>query len=63
MKGGGGATILSSREQLAFAVFAKSLLGIIKTLAVNAAKDVVYMVAKHRGRTTLPHRSSRNTII
>ena len=33
------ATTLSSREQLAIAEFARSLLVIPKTLAVNAAKD------------------------
>ena len=60
---GEDATIISSREQLAFADFAKSLLVTTKTLAVNAAKDAIYMVAKLIGRTTLPHRSSRNMII
>ena len=53
---GEDATILSSREQLAFADFAKSFLDTTKTLAVNAAKDAIYMVAKLRERTTLPHR-------
>merc|ERR1719483_1459797 len=42
------ATSLSSREQLAIADFAKSLLGIPKTLAVNAAKDASDLVAKLR---------------
>merc|ERR1719297_708498 len=42
------ATSLSSREQLAIADFAKSLLVIPKTLAVNAAKDAADLVAKLR---------------
>ncbi|XP_044734407.1 T-complex protein 1 subunit alpha [Chrysoperla carnea] len=42
------ATTLSSREQLAIAEFAKSLLVIPKTLAVNAAKDATDLVAKLR---------------
>ena len=42
------ATSLSSREQLAIAEFAKSLLVIPKTLAVNAAKDSADLVAKLR---------------
>merc|ERR1719322_1941109 len=42
------ATTLSSREQLAIADFAKSLLVIPKTLAVNAAKDASDLVAKLR---------------
>merc|ERR1711874_60866 len=42
------ATSLSSREQLAIADFAKSLLVIPKTLAVNAAKDSTDLVAKLR---------------
>ncbi|KAJ8020536.1 T-complex protein 1 subunit alpha [Holothuria leucospilota] len=42
------ATSLSSREQLAIAEFANSLLVIPKTLAVNAAKDSVDLVAKLR---------------
>jgi len=42
------ATSLSSREQLAIADFAKSLLVIPKTLAVNAAKDSSDLVAKLR---------------
>lgn len=42
------ATSLSSREQLAIAEFAKSLLIIPKTLAVNAAKDASDLVAKLR---------------
>lgn len=42
------ATTLSSREQLAIAEFAKSLLVIPKTLSVNAAKDATDLVAKLR---------------
>jgi len=42
------ATTLSSREQLAIADFAKSLLVIPKTLAVNAAQDSSDLVAKLR---------------
>ncbi|KAI7684856.1 hypothetical protein SSS_03213 [Sarcoptes scabiei] len=42
------ATTISTREQLAIAEFAKSLLVIPKTLAVNAAKDASDLVAKLR---------------
>jgi len=42
------ATTLSSREQLAIADFAKSLLVIPKTLSVNAAQDASDLVAKLR---------------
>ncbi|XP_033116226.1 T-complex protein 1 subunit alpha-like [Anneissia japonica] len=42
------ATSLSSREQLAIAEFANSLLVIPKILAVNAAKDSIDLVAKLR---------------
>lgn len=42
------ATALSSREQLAIAEFANSLLIIPKTLATNAAKDSTDLVAKLR---------------
>ncbi|KAM7308532.1 T-complex protein 1 subunit alpha [Ixodes scapularis] len=42
------ATSLSSREQLAIAEYARSLLVIPKTLAVNAAKDATDLVAKLR---------------
>jgi len=42
------ATSLGSREQLAIAEFAKSLLVIPKTLAVNAAKDATDLVSKLR---------------
>jgi T-complex protein 1 subunit alpha len=38
----------SSREQLAIAEFARSLLVIPKTLAVNAAQDATELVAKLR---------------
>lgn len=42
------ATSLSSREQLAIAEYARSLLVIPKTLAVNAAKDSTDLVSKLR---------------
>uniref|UniRef100_T1JLC4 T-complex protein 1 subunit alpha n=1 Tax=Strigamia maritima TaxID=126957 RepID=T1JLC4_STRMM len=42
------ATSLSSREQLAIAEYAKSLLVIPKTLSVNAAQDATDLVAKLR---------------
>ena len=42
------ATTVASREQLAIAEFANSLLVIPKTLAVNAAKDSTDLVAKLR---------------
>jgi len=42
------ATTIASREQLAIAEFAHSLLVIPKTLAVNAAKDATDLVAKLR---------------
>ncbi|ALC47235.1 Cctgamma, partial [Drosophila busckii] len=42
------ATSLASREQLAIAEFAKSMLVIPKTLSVNAAKDATDLVAKLR---------------
>ncbi|KAJ1977209.1 chaperonin-containing T-complex alpha subunit Cct1 [Dimargaris cristalligena] len=42
------ATTLGSREQLAIAEFANALLVIPKTLAVNAAKDAIELVAKLR---------------
>lgn len=42
------ATTIGSREQLAIGEFAKSLLIIPKTLAVNAAKDATELVAKLR---------------
>ena len=42
------ATTLGSREQLAIAEFAESLLVIPKILSVNAAKDATELVAKLR---------------
>lgn len=42
------ATTLASREQIAVAEFAKSILVIPKTLAVNAAQDSTELVAKLR---------------
>ena len=42
------AQMLGSREQLAIAEFAEALLVIPKTLAVNAAKDAIDLVAKLR---------------
>ncbi|XP_018322267.1 T-complex protein 1 subunit alpha [Agrilus planipennis] len=52
------ATTLSSREQLAIAEFAKSLLVIPKTLAVNAAQDATDLVAKLRAY----HNSSQTKV-
>ncbi|KAF5959203.1 hypothetical protein HYC85_000412, partial [Camellia sinensis] len=54
------ATTLGSREQLAIAEFAESLLIIPKILAVNAAKDATELVAKLRAyhHTTL-HKGSQ----
>ncbi|KAK0080918.1 hypothetical protein PV325_013095 [Microctonus aethiopoides] len=52
------ATSLSSREQLAIAEFARSLLVIPKTLAVNAAQDSTDLVAKLRAY----HNSSQTTV-
>lgn len=52
------ATSLSSREQLAIAEYAKSLLVIPKTLAVNAAKDSTDLVAKLRAY----HNSSQTKV-
>lgn len=49
------ATTISSREQLAVAEFARSLLVIPKTLAVNAAQDATDLVAKLRAH----HNSSQ----
>ena len=48
----------SSREQLAIAEFAHSLLVIPKTLSNNAAQDSTELVAKMRG--TYPPPSPRN---
>ncbi|KAK7837231.1 t-complex protein 1 subunit alpha [Quercus suber] len=47
------ATTLGSREQLAIAEFAESLLIIPKVLAVNAAKDATDLVAKLRAYHTI----------
>ncbi|XP_028169093.1 T-complex protein 1 subunit alpha [Ostrinia nubilalis] len=52
------ATTLSSREQLAIAAFAQSLLVIPKTLAVNAARDATELVAKLRAY----HNSSQTKV-
>ncbi|KAJ4433597.1 T-complex protein 1 subunit alpha [Periplaneta americana] len=52
------ATSLSSREQLAIAEFARSLLVIPKTLAVNAAQDATDLVAKLRAY----HNSSQTKV-
>lgn len=59
------ATSLSSREQLAIAEFAKSLLIIPKQLAVNAAQDATELVAKlrayhHSSQTKREHAALRN---
>jgi len=59
------ATTLSSREQLAIADFAKSLLVIPKTLAVNAAQDSSDLVAKLRAyhnqsQTKVDHAALKN---
>ncbi|XP_063227495.1 T-complex protein 1 subunit alpha [Bacillus rossius redtenbacheri] len=55
------AMCLSSREQLAIGEFAKSLLVIPKTLAVNAAQDATELVAKlrayHHASQTKPEHS------
>lgn len=48
----------SSREQLAIAAFAQSLLVIPKTLAVNAARDATDLVAKLRAY----HNSSQTKV-
>ncbi|KAL0274641.1 UNVERIFIED_CONTAM: hypothetical protein PYX00_002727 [Menopon gallinae] len=52
------ATTISSREQLAIAEFAKSLLVIPKTLAVNAAQDATDLVSKLRAH----HNSSQTKL-
>ena len=46
-----------SREQLAIAAFATSLLAIPKTLAINAAKDSTELVANLRSRHALSQRT------
>ncbi|KAH9397874.1 T-complex protein 1 subunit alpha [Tyrophagus putrescentiae] len=60
------ATTIGSREQLAIAEFARSLLVIPKTLAVNAAKDATDLVAKLRAyhnssQTKADHAAMKNT--
>lgn len=52
------ATTISSREQLAIAEFAKSLLVIPKILAVNAAQDATDLVSKLRAH----HNSSQTKL-
>ncbi|SPN99863.1 probable tailless complex polypeptide 1 / chaperonin subunit alpha [Cephalotrichum gorgonifer] len=49
---------VGSREQLAIAEFAQSLLAIPKTLAVNAAKDSSELVAQLRARHALSQRAN-----
>ncbi|KAF2672458.1 t-complex protein-like protein 1 [Microthyrium microscopicum] len=51
------ATSVGSREQLAIAAFATSLLIIPKTLAVNAALDATELVAQLRSRHALSQRA------
>ncbi|XP_013772239.1 T-complex protein 1 subunit alpha-like isoform X1 [Limulus polyphemus] len=55
------ATSLSSREQLAIAEYAKSLLVIPKTLTVNAAKDATDLVAKLRAYHNSSQTKSEHT--
>jgi T-complex protein 1 subunit alpha len=52
------ATTLDSREQMAIAEFADALLVIPKTLAVNAAKDAIELVAKLRAYHHAARKSS-----
>lgn len=52
------ATTLDSREQMAIAEFADALLVIPKTLAVNAAKDAIELVAKLRAYHHTARKSS-----
>ncbi|KAH7130491.1 T-complex protein 1 subunit alpha [Dendryphion nanum] len=52
------ATSVGSREQLAIAAFATSLLSIPKTLAINAAKDSTELVAQLRSRHALSQRTT-----
>ncbi|KAF2873737.1 T-complex protein 1 subunit alpha [Massariosphaeria phaeospora] len=52
------ATSVGSREQLAIAAFASSLLAIPKTLAINAAKDATELVANLRSRHALSQRTT-----
>ena len=56
------ATSLSSREQLAIAEFAHSLLVIPKTLAVNAAKDATDLVAEMRSYHHASQSKPQNTL-
>ncbi|KAL5242208.1 hypothetical protein ACI65C_009618 [Semiaphis heraclei] len=56
------ATSLSSREQLAIAEFARSLLVIPKTLAINAAQDATELVAKLRSYHNESQTSSENDV-
>jgi len=55
------ATTLSSREQLAISAFAKSLLVIPKTLAVNAAHDATELVARLRASHALSQQTDTKT--
>lgn len=50
-----------SREQLAIAAFASSLLVVPKTLAINAALDATELVAQLRSRHALSQRTSEAT--
>ena len=51
------ATSVGSREQLAIAAFAQSLLVVPKTLAINAALDATELVAQLRSRHALSQRT------
>ena len=51
------ATSVGSREQLAIAAFAQSLLAVPKTLAINAALDATELVAQLRSRHALSQRT------
>lgn len=51
------ATSVGSREQLAIAAFAQSLLVVPKTLAINAALDATELVAQLRARHALSQRT------
>eukprot|EP00708_Paratrimastix_pyriformis_P002478 GAFH01001226.1.p2 GENE.GAFH01001226.1~~GAFH01001226.1.p2 ORF type:complete len:539 (+),score=222.21 GAFH01001226.1:31-1647(+) len=55
------ATTLSSREQLAISAFARSLLVIPKTLAVNAALDATELVARLRAAHALSQQPDTKT--
>ncbi|GMP42807.1 hypothetical protein CsSME_00012417 [Camellia sinensis var. sinensis] len=61
------ATTLGSREQLAIAEFAESLLIIPKILAVNAAKDATELVAKlrvyHHTAQTKPDKKHLSSLV